>query len=145
MKIEKDLSRKGEDPMGRVGRLSRSALMVTMTLGIGWYSAPLPLGAGDQPKPSSKVLFEKVVEVPSKIKVLVRHVTFPAGYKSPEHTHKGPGPRYVLQGKAEVIEGGETGTFAAGEVFWESGIPMTAENVGDGELKLVIIELLPVE
>ena len=145
VKIEKDLWGKGEDAMGRVGRLSRSALIVAMTLVIGWYIAPLPLGAGDQPKPSSKVLFEKVVEVPSKIKVLVRHVTFPAGYKSPEHTHKGPGPRYVLQGKVEVVEGGERGTFTAGEVFWEAGIPMTAENVRDGEFKVVIVELLPVE
>ena len=131
--------------MRRVGKFSRSVLIVAMTLAVGGYIAPLPLIAEDQPKPSSKVLFEKVVEVPSKTKVLVRHVTFPAGYKSPEHTHKGPGPRYVLQGKVEVVEGGETHTYTAGEVFWESGIPMTAENVGDGESKLVIVELLPVE
>ena len=131
--------------MGIVGKLSRSVLIVAMTLAIGGYIAPLPLIAEDQPKPSSKVLFENVVEVPSKIKVLVRHVTFPAGYKSPEHTHKGPGPRYVLQGKVEVVEGGETHSYTAGEVFWESGIPMTAENVGDGEWRVVIVELLPVE
>jgi hypothetical protein len=37
------------------------------------------------------------------------------------------------------------GTSSAGEVFWESGIAMTAENIGDGEYKAVIVELLPVE
>jgi len=140
-----ELRREGGDPMRRTRRMRRSTLLLALTFAVVWYVAPLPLGAGDQPKPSSKVLFEKVVEVPSKIKVLVRHVTFPAGYKSPEHTHKGPGPRYVLQGKVEVVEGGETHTYTAGEVFWESGIPMTAENVGDGEFKVVIVELLPVE
>jgi quercetin dioxygenase-like cupin family protein len=67
--------------------------------GVEWSAAPVPLGVEDQSKPSSKVLLEKAVEVPSKIKVLVRHVTFPAGYNSPEQTHKGPVPRYVLQGK----------------------------------------------
>ena len=49
------------------------------------------------------------------------------------------------KGKVEVVEGGETHTVTAGEVFWESGIPMTAENVGEGEFKVVIVELLPVE
>ena len=131
--------------MRRVGKSSRSVLIVAMTLAVGGYIAPLPLAAEDPPKPAVKVLLEKVVEVPSKIKVLVRHVTFPQGYKTPEHTHKGPGPRYVLQGKVKVIEGGEMGTYSAGEVFWESGIPMTAENIWDGESKVVIVELLPVE
>jgi len=102
-------------------------------------------GTEHHPKPAVKILLEKVVEVPSKIKVLVRHVTYPQGYKTPEHTHKGPGPRYILQGKVEVIEGGEMGTYSAGEVFWESGIAMTAENIGDGEYKAVIVDLLPVE
>jgi len=110
--------------MGRIGRLSRSVVIVTLTSVIGWYIAPLPLGAEDRPKPSAKVLFEKVVDVPSKIKVLVRLTTFPIGSKTPQHTHKGPGPRYVMQGKVEVVEGGETHTYTAGEVFWESGLAM---------------------
>jgi len=131
--------------MGRVGKLSRSVLIVAMTFAVGGYIAPLPLIAEDQPKPSSKVLFEKVVDVPSKITVLVRLTTFPKGSKTPQHTHKGPGPRYVMQGKVEVVEGGETHTYTAGEVFWESGLAMTAENVGDGESKVVTVELLPAE
>jgi quercetin dioxygenase-like cupin family protein len=93
-----------------------------------------------------KVLFEQVVELPSKhVNVKIRRVTFPIGFKTPEHTHEGPGPRYVLRGKLQVTEGGVTGTYGAGEVFWESGIPMTAENVGGGEAEFLIIELLPVK
>jgi len=131
--------------MQRIGQVCRSLLIVGLTLSLGGYVAPWPLAAEDQPKPAVKVLLEKVVEVPSKVKVLVRQVTFPPGYKTPEHTHKGPGPRYVVQGKVEVVEGGETHTYTAGEVFWESGLPMTAKNLGDGEFKVVIVELLPVE
>jgi len=131
--------------MRRTRRMRHSTLLLALTFTVVWYVAPLPLAAEDQPKPAMKILLEKVVEVPSKIKVLVRHVTYPQGYKTPEHAHKGPGPRYILQGKVKVIEGGEMGTYSAGEVFWESGIPMTAENIGDGEYKAVIVELLPVE
>ena len=131
--------------MQRTRRMRRSTLLLALTFAVEWYVAPPPLAAEDQPKPAMKILLEKVVEVPSKIKVLVRHVTYPQGYKTSEHTHKGPGPRYVLQGKVKVMEGGEMGIYSAGEVFWESGIAMTAENIGDGEYKAVIVELLPVE
>ena len=131
--------------MRRTRRMRRSTLLLALTIAVEWYVAPLPLAAEHHPTPAVKILLEKVVEVPSKIKVLVRHVTYPQGYKTPEHTHKGPGPRYVLQGKVKVMEGGEMGTYSAGEVFWESSIAMTAENIGDGEYKAVIVELLPVE
>jgi quercetin dioxygenase-like cupin family protein len=106
----------------------------------------LPLTVQAQGKIAQKVLFEKAVELPSQnVNVKIRHVTFPVGFKTPQHTHEGPGPRYILKGKVEVIEGGVTGTYGAGDVFWESGIPMTAENVGSEEAELIIIELLPVK
>jgi len=106
----------------------------------------LPLTAQSQGKMAQKVLLEKAVELPSeKVNVKIRQVTFPVGFKTPQHTHEGPGPRYILKGKLEVIEGGVTGTYGAGEVFWESGIPMTAENVGSEETEVIIIELLPVK
>lgn len=117
-------------------------LLVVLVMCLG----SLPLTAQAQGKVPQKVLFEKVVELPSKnVNVKIRHVTFPVGFKTPEHTHEGPGPRYILQSKLEVIEGGVTGTYGAGEVFWESGIPMTAENVGGEEATFIIIELLPVK
>ncbi len=92
----------------------------------------------------AKVIFEQAVELADKsVNVDIKHVTFAVGFKTPEHSHKGPGPRYVLKGKMEVIEGGVTNTFGPGEVFWETGIPMTAENVGGTEAELIIIEILP--
>jgi len=97
-------------------------------------------------KPTQQVLLEKMVElVSNQVNVKIRHIKFPVGFKTPEHTHKGPGPRYVLKGQVKVIEGGKTVTYKAGEVFWESGIPMTAENVGSDESEVIVIELLPVE
>ena len=104
----------------------------------------MPMKAQAQGKMEQKVLFEKNAELPDKnVHVKIRRVKFPVGFKTPEHTHEGPGPRYILKGKLEVIEGGETHTFGPGEVFWESGIPMTAENVGSEEAEFIIIELLP--
>jgi quercetin dioxygenase-like cupin family protein len=115
-------------------------LVVIMGLG------SLPLTAQAQGNIPQQVLFEQVVELPSKnVNVKIRRVTFPVGFKTPEHTHEGPGPRYILRGKLKVIEGGVTGTYGAGEVFWESGMPMTAENVGGEEAEFIIIELLPVK
>ena len=102
---------------------------------------------GQSPGPVQKeVLFEQEVELPSKnVNLKVRRLTFPVGFKTPEHSHKAPGPRYVLNGKVEVVEDGETHIYTAGETFWEYSTPMTAENVGDGELVVLITELLPVE
>ncbi len=99
-----------------------------------------------QAKPSIQKVFETAAELPSnKINVVIRHATFPVGFKTPEHTHDGPGPRYVLKGKVEVQELEETQTFGAGETFWESGALMTAKNVGDEVAELIIVELLPAE
>lgn len=95
---------------------------------------------------TAELLFEQdVTLVDENVDVKIRRVVFPVGFKTPEHTHAGPGPRYVVQGAVEVIEAGETNTFTAGEVFWETGVIMTSENVGDEELVLIIVELLPPE
>ena len=94
---------------------------------------------------TAQVLLERDVELPvSHINVKIQQVTFPVGFKTPEHTHDGPGPRYILQGDVEVIEAGETNTFHTGDIFWETGVPMTSENVGDEEAKILIVELLPI-
>ncbi len=79
------------------------------------------------------------------VNVVIRHATLPVGFKTPGHTHKGPGPPYVLKGRVEVVEGGQTQTATAGEVFCESGAVMTAENVGDVATDLVSFQLLAVE
>ncbi|MDD5578942.1 MAG: cupin domain-containing protein [Methylobacter sp.] len=70
-------------------------------------------------------------------------VKFPPAFKTPWHTHQGPGPRYIVKGKLKVIENGKTNSYSAGEVFWESGSLMSVENIGEGSAELIIFELAP--
>lgn len=95
-------------------------------------------------KASRELLLKKPVDLPSKrVETKVIRVHFPVGYKTPAHSHDGPGPRYVLKGKLRVEDAGETRTYAAGDVFWETGATMTVENVGGSEADIVIFELAP--
>jgi len=88
------------------------------------------------------VLMENPVELPSKnINAKVIKITFPPAFKTPWHTHDGPGPRYVLKGKVKVTEDGKVNTYSVGEVFWESGKLMAVENVGKETAELIIFEL----
>lgn len=94
--------------------------------------------------PSRQTLLEKAVELPSnKINARTIKVVFSKGYKTPLHTHEGPGPRYVVKGKLKVEQQGQSHEYGPGEVFWETGESMTVENVGDGEAEMVIVELAP--
>lgn len=102
--------------------------------------------AEEKPALGRTVLLENKVELPSRnINAKTIRVTFPPAFKTPEHTHEGPGPRYVTKGKLKVTEGGKTHTYAAGDVFWESGELMSVENVGKGSAELIIFELAPAE
>jgi quercetin dioxygenase-like cupin family protein len=92
--------------------------------------------------PPRQLLLEREMDLPSaRLKTNVLRVTFPQGFKTPLHTHEGPGPRYVLRGQVKIEEGGVSHVYGPGEVFWETGQWMTAENVGEGEAELVVIEL----
>lgn len=87
-------------------------------------------------------LMENPVELPSKsINAKVIRVIFPVAFKTPWHTHEGPGPRYVVKGKLKVTEDGKVNTYSVGEVFWESGKLMAVENVGTETAELIIFEL----
>jgi len=90
------------------------------------------------------ILLEKKLELPSpNIDAKVIRVAFPFGFKTPWHTHEGPGPRYVVKGTLKVVEHGKASTYSAGEVFWETGELMSVENVGDDAAELIIFELAP--
>jgi quercetin dioxygenase-like cupin family protein len=93
---------------------------------------------------SRELLLKKHVSLSSKeVDTHVIRVQFPKGYKTPLHTHEGPGPRYVLKGKLKVEDGGQSNTYGPGEVFWETGAEMTVENVGRGEAEIIIFEMAP--
>ena len=90
------------------------------------------------------ILLENKVELPSNnVNAKIIRVTFPFAFKTPVHTHEGPGPRYVVKGKFKVIEGGKTNIYSVGDVFWESGDLMSVENVGEDTAELIIFELAP--
>jgi quercetin dioxygenase-like cupin family protein len=88
------------------------------------------------------ILLEQAVDLPSSaITAKVMRVLLPPAFKTPWHTHPGPGPRYVVKGQLKVTESGKTQTYSAGEVFWETGTLMAVENIGKSEAELIIFEM----
>ncbi|EIC30529.1 MULTISPECIES: cupin domain-containing protein [Methylomicrobium] len=88
------------------------------------------------------VLLQQQVTLPSpNVNGRVIRVNFPVGFKTPRHTHEGQGPRYVVKGTLQVVEGDKTGIYSAGEVFWETGQSMTVENIGGEPAELIIFEM----
>lgn len=91
-----------------------------------------------------ETLHQQDVDLPSnQIKSKVIRVKFAPGAKTPLHTHDGPGPRYILKGKLKIEDSGTVKTYGAGEVFWETGAPMTVENTGTDEAEMIIFEMAP--
>ncbi len=89
-------------------------------------------------------LLEKSVQLPSEqINTKVMRVKFTPGFKTPWHTHEGPGPRYVVKGTLSVVENGKTNVYHSGDVFWETGSLMSVENTGSDQAELIIFELAP--
>jgi quercetin dioxygenase-like cupin family protein len=102
------------------------------------------ISAQEKPTLNRTLLLENRVELPgNNINAKVIRVTLPPAFKTPWHSHEGPGPRYVVKGKLKVVEGGKTGTYSAGDVFWESGNLMSVENLGEDSAELIIFELAP--
>ncbi|GAB6067661.1 hypothetical protein JCM13664_09790 [Methylothermus subterraneus] len=94
--------------------------------------------------PSQEVLLSKAVTLASKqIVTRVVRVEFPVGFKTPRHIHEGPGPRYVLAGKVKIADKSGVRVYQPGEVFWETGEPMVAENAADTPAVLLIFEVTP--
>ena len=101
------------------------------------------VSAQENPTFNRTVLLENKVELPSNnVNAKVIRVIFPPAFKTPWHTHEGPGPRYVVKGKLKVVEDGKTNTYAVGDVFWETGHLMSVENIGEDSAELIIFELV---
>ncbi len=116
--------------------------VLVITLGALWvgYSAEM-MAQGSMDRAT---LLEKSVELPSdKVNAKVMRVKFTPGFKTPWHTHEGPGPRYVLKGTLTVVENGKTNVYQSGDVFWETGSLMSVENTGPDQAELIIFELAP--
>jgi len=104
------------------------------------------VSAQEKPTLNRTVLLENKVELPSNdVNAKVIRVTFPPAFKTPWHTHEGPGPRYIVKGKLKVIEEGKTNIYSTGDVFWESGHLMSVENMGEDPAELIIFELATIK
>lgn len=96
------------------------------------------------PMPPKQALLEKALDLQSaKLDTRVFRIVLPKGYKTPQHLHEGPGPRYVVKGRVKIEENGQVQEYGPGQVFWETGAVMTAENMSDGEAELIIFEIVP--
>jgi quercetin dioxygenase-like cupin family protein len=124
----------------------KSARLILVTLTAVLLINITTVSAQEKPILNRTLLLENKVELPSNnVNAKVIRVTFPPAFKTPWHTHEGPGPRYVVKGKLKVIEGGKTNIYAVGDVFWESGNLMSVENMGEDPAELIIFELAPVK
>jgi quercetin dioxygenase-like cupin family protein len=122
----------------------KSAGLVLISLTALLFINIKTVSAQEKPTLNRSVLLENKLELPSNnVKAKVIRVTFPPAFKTPWHTHEGPGPRYVVKGKLKVVEGGKTDTYSVGDVFWESGHLMSVENIGEDSAELIIFELAP--
>ncbi len=125
-------------------RTIRLTLFLLATLMLGYVGGTQAVLAQEKPGLSKNLLLEKKLELPSpNLTAKILRVTFPPAFKTPWHTHEGPGPRYVVKGKLKVVEGGNANTYAAGEVFWETGELMSVENISTDTAELIIFELAP--
>ncbi|CAA9892528.1 Cupin 2 conserved barrel domain protein [Candidatus Methylobacter favarea] len=103
------------------------------------------VSAEEKPALDRTILLENKVELPgNRVNAKLIRVTFPSAFKTPWHTHQGPGPRYIVKGKLKVVENGKTNVYCAGEVFWESGSLLSVENIGEDSAEIIIFELAPV-
>jgi quercetin dioxygenase-like cupin family protein len=129
--------------MSKISTLKSTAfiLAIQSSLFLGNITA---VSAQDKTSPNRTILLEKKLELSSpSINTKMIRVEFPPAFRTPWHTHEGPGPRYVVKGTLKVVEGGKANTYSAGQVFWESGELMSVENVGDDTAEVIIFELAP--
>lgn len=123
--------------------LSRTVFLLSA---LGLLAPAVQADSGDKAaaKISRQQLLKQRVTLPSKdVETHVIRVQFPKGYKTPMHTHQGPGPRYVVKGKLKVEDGGQSNVYGQGEVFWETGGEMTVENLAPAESEIIIFEMAP--
>ena len=127
-------------------RMIKSAAIFLMGFGALSLMSVTTAAAAEKPAMKREVLLKNKVTLPSNmITGKVIRVTFPTNFKTPRHSHEGPGPRYVVKGTVQVVEGDHTGIYSAGDVFWESGQSMTVDNVGGEPAEIIIFELAPAQ
>ena len=111
----------------------------------------IPAATADDAKFKGTVLDEESLgSLPGEYIMKMTLLEMEPGAAIPEHTHKGPGMRYVLEGAIAIAwKNGKTETFKAGSTYFEapgSNHPidqMSARNAVDGRTRVLIFEILP--
>lgn len=85
-----------------------------------------------------RLMKRKIQTIASGAEVRVR---FPPGFKTPLHTHDAEGRRNVVKGRLRVEDDGQTQVHGQGDSFWETGSPMTIENIGGSDAEMIIFEI----
>ena len=93
-----------------------AALIVFLLLG------SIPLANADDPKFKGTVLDQvSLGSLPGEHTMKMTLLEMEPGAAIPEHTHKGPGMRYVLEGAITIAwKDGKTETFKAGSSYFEA-------------------------
>ena len=116
---------------------SRTMLLAHLMYGISAMSTELP-----QDSMSRQLLMKRNLQtLASGAEIRVIRVNFPPGFKTPLHTHDAEGPRYVVKGRLRVEDQGQLQTYTSGDSFWETGTPMTIENIGGSDAEMIIFEI----
>lgn len=119
------------------------SMMVLSVLALG-FATPVWANESAAPGMSRQLLLKQTLPpLGANSEARVIRVHFPSGYKTPMHTHEGPGPRYVLKGRLRVEDNGKTQVYGPGDVFWETGAAMTVQSISGDDAEMVIFEIAP--
>lgn len=119
------------------------SMMVLSVLALG-VATPVWANESAAPGMSRQLLLKQTLPpLGANSEARVIRVHFPSGYKTPMHTHEGPGPRYVLKGRLRVEDNGKTQVYGPGDVFWETGAAMTVQSISGDDAEMVIFEIAP--
>ena len=119
------------------------SMMVLSVLALG-VATPVRANESAAPGMSRQLLLKQTLPpLGANSEARVIRVHFPSGYKTPMHTHEGPGPRYVLKGRLRVEDNGKTQVYGPGDVFWETGAAMTVQSISGDDAEMVIFEIAP--
>lgn len=117
------------------------SMMVLSALALG-VATPVRANESAAPGMSRQLLLKQTLPpLGANSEARVIRVHFPSGYKTPMHTHEGPGPRYVLKGRLRVEDNGKTQVYGPGDVFWETGAAMTVQSISGDDAEMVIFEI----
>ena len=132
------------------GALCVIVIAIQATLLVAW---PAQLMAQEKPKFRGDALTQFNIGHIEAGQYQVKATLFSMdpGAEAPDHIHKGPGIRYVLEGAVTVSwKDGGSNTFGVGSTFTEGpgenhppGV-IAAKNLTSVTTKVLIIELLPV-